>query len=295
MVELNIRGPSVRLCLVPILIGSTAVFYSCVPSAQLVLKGPVADECTSAGLKGCDEIAEGALLYADGKPDQGERKLARGLRANAGKAAELKKFADGLELVGKVPGASQYVAPLQPAVRLIQKIAKEEAERTVEETTEPRVAQSGLAREDSGSAASAPLFGPKAIAPITSTIAHREPLAIPRKPPSSNYFMVAGNVLAEQCRFVGTPKMLCFSEATDSAKIVSDIIVSSGCSSDVVVTSRLGIEPEWAVYVPAGRGADVHGAALPLRAGRTFTVGVAYKTDDPAPVLSRNSSRLIVA
>ena len=72
-------------------------------------------------------------------------------------------------------------------------------------------------------------------------------------------------------------------EFVESTRVISDIIVSSGCTSDVVVTGRMGIEPEWAVYVPTGRGADVHGASLPLRPGRTLTVGVAYKSEDPTP------------
>ncbi len=282
MVGSSVRGLWVRVFCLPILAGSTYALIACVPSAQLVLKGPIADQCTSAGLKGCDEIADGALLYADGKPIEGERKLARGLRANARKAAELKKFADALELVGKVPGASQYVAPLQPAVRLIQEVAAEDAKLASVETENEHPQPSKKIVEPASKPSSAKI-GAKPIDGPAGTGFGFEALPAPVKPPSSNYYMVAGNGLAEQCRFVGTPRMLCMNEFVESTRIISDIIVSSGCTSDVVVTGRMGIEPEWAVYVPTGRGADVHGAALPLRPSRTLTVGVAYKSDYPTP------------
>ena len=66
---------------------------------------------------------------------------------------------------------------------------------------------------------------------------------------------------------------------------MSDVIVPTACSSDVVVMGRIGIEPDWVIHASAGRGADVHGAALPLRAMHTLTVGVAYKSEDPSPDL----------
>ncbi len=77
--------------------------------------------------------------------------------------------------------------------------------------------------------------------------------------------------------------MLCVHNSIEHATIVSDIIVSSGCPSDVVVLARQGIEPDWVVYVPAGRGVEVHSASLPMTPGRSFSVGVAYKGDDPQP------------
>ncbi len=283
MVGSSFWGLWVRAFCLPILTVSPCALTSCVPSAQLVLKGPIADQCTSAGLKGCDEISEGALLYADGKPIEGEQKLARGLRANAKKAAELKKFADALELVGKVPGASQYVAPLQPAVRLIQQVAAEDAKLAAKLEAENENPQPNEKNLEPASKTSSAKIGAKLIDVPAVTRSDLEALPTPVKPPSSNYYMVAGNGLAEQCRFVGTPKMLCMNEFVESTRVISDIIVSSGCTSDVVVTGRMGIEPEWAVYVPTGRGADVHGASLPLRPGRTLTVGVAYKSEDPTP------------
>lgn len=36
---------------------------------------------------------------------------------------ELKKFADGLELLSNVPGTGPYIVPLQPAIHLIQQVA----------------------------------------------------------------------------------------------------------------------------------------------------------------------------
>jgi hypothetical protein len=202
---------------------------------------------------------------------------------NAGKAAQLKQFADAIAQIGRIPGASQYVAPLQPAVRLIQEIAAEDAKRTTK-TTEPanqplQAAQIAVAASKSHSPF--PYRKTEAVAAVQDAQSETPP--IPAAPPMSSYYMVAGNGLAEQCRFVGTPKMLCLNEFSEGTKIVSDVIVSSGCTSDIVVMGRIAIEPDWVVYVPAGRGADVHGATLPLRPGRTLTVGVAYKSEGPTP------------
>lgn len=282
MAIVNLRG--VGLLRLPFGFGSTCALVACVGGAQMMLKGPVTDQCTSVGLNGCDEITEGALLYADGKQIEGEKKLERGLHANAGKATELKKFADAIALVGRIPGASQYVAPLQPAVRLIQRVAAEDAQR-VAETMESESQPQQVARKNVTLSKWVPPSIDETNANTRTQMVSNDSPRIPVTPPVSSYYMVAGNGLAEQCRFVGTPKMLCLNELIEGTRTVSDVIVPSGCSSDVVVIGRIAIEPDWVVYASAGRGADVHGAALPLRPMHTLTVGVAYKSEDPPPDL----------
>jgi hypothetical protein len=101
--------------------------------------------------------------------------------------------------------------------------------------------------------------------------------------PSSVFFMLAGNALAGDCRFPGAPMMRCVHEAVETTRIVSDIIVSPACPYDVLFASHHGIDLDWATYAPAGKGAEVHGAALPLLPGRTLTAGVGYTTNDATP------------
>jgi len=52
---------------------------------------------------------------------------------------------------------------------------------------------------------------------------------------------------------------------------------------DVLVTSRRGLENDWMVYAPAGKGAEVHGANLPLDTKRRLTVAAAQKSEDVPP------------
>ena len=259
-----------------VLLFGVAAFTTACGGAQMVLKRPLTDRCESAELDGCEDIATGLTLYADGDASTGEQRLSRGLRANAKKAAELKKFAVVLQTVGKIPGAGQYAAPLQPAVRLVLQIAEEQEQQNRQSTEGKIEPQHPTAVKEPST-----LVATKADVPpqATPSEAPRERIA----PPASTFWMVAGNALAEPCRFVGTPKMLCLHNSVENAAIVSDVIVSSGCPFDIVIMSHHGLDPDWAVYVPASRGADVHSATLPLLPGRKLTVGVAYKADDPQP------------
>lgn len=258
---------------------------ACVGGAQIVLKSPIHDQCTSAGLSGCEDIAEGATLYADGHPDEGHPRLARGLRSNATKAAELKKFADGLELVGKVQGAGQYVAPLQPAIKLVQQTAAEAAALKALEQPSPSVLPSApaiavparLARATERQAITQPWL-------VSSTSESRTPEEQkPLAPPVATFWLPTGNTLAVACRFAGTPKMLCLIERIDSPRQVTDLIVSPACPVDVLVSCRHGLENDWVVYAPAGKGADIHGAALPITTRQSLTIAIAQKSDDALP------------
>jgi hypothetical protein len=44
---------------------------------------------------------------------------------------------------------------------------------------------------------------------------------------------------------------------------------SSASSRFFLFASHYGLDLDWATYAPAGKGAEVHGAALPLLPGRT--------------------------
>lgn len=258
---------------------------ACAGGAQLVLKPPIEDGCNTAGLKGCGQIAEGATLYADGHEPVGEQKLAQGLRANADKAAELRKFADALELVGKVPGAGQYVAPLQPAIRLVQRIAAEAAEREAQlkatALSSPTVAETQ--KQASTTASQLP--------PQHASNAAEQPQGVvspanspppARSPTQASFWQFSGNSQLTRCRFPGTPTMLCAQEVTQARKIVTDVMVSTACSADVLIASRHRLNFDWLVYAPAGKGAEVHGASLPLDQKHSITVAIVPKNDEVA-------------
>ena len=256
---------------------AAVVLASCVGDAQFVLRQPVAARCLTAGLRDCETITEGTLLYADGKPSAGRPLLLQGLRANAGKPAELERFAHGLELIGDVSNDGVFQTPLQPAVWLVRYAAQQEAKRGQLATADaPAIAEQSKLAE---------YHKPTLIA--TSVVqSARSPLSAPvtsTKAPASVFFMLAGNALAADCRFPGAPMMLCVHESVEVARIVSDIIVSPACPYDVLFASRHGIDLDWVTYAPAGKGAEVHGAALPLVPGRILTAGVSYTSEDVTP------------
>lgn len=253
----------------------------CAGGAQFVLKSPIQDQCTTAGLNGCPEIAEGATLYADGKAPEGEKKLEQGLAANAEKAAELKQFADGLALVGHIPGAGQYVAPLQPAILLVQKVATAAAEQQAQK--KQLAALSENAQADAPNA-----IGPQdgsARASSRPSVVVASPVE-PPPPPVATFWLVENNVLASPCRFAGLPQMRCIHESVEEAKVITDVMISSGCPVDVMIASRAGLNFDWLVYAAAGKGAEVHAASLPLEAKRSISVAVSQlSTKGDAPTL----------
>ncbi|MGC4064084.1 MAG: hypothetical protein QM784_05475 [Polyangiaceae bacterium] len=253
------------------------LFGACGGTAQVILKAPIQDQCESAGLRGCRSIAEGATLYADGKTTEGERQLATGLSENAEKAKELKQFADGLELVGKLPGAAPYVAPMQPVITLVQRAAQVAA---AAESSRRSAAISRADQKPTSDSASVPNTNTSEEATVTSpsrpaTTTDGKPSDTPEAPEHvSTFWLPNGSMLATECRFAGVPRMTCLHETIERTRTVTDISLSEACSSDVLVATRVQFNFDWLIYVPAGKGVQIHGANLPLIQSHTFTVAI---------------------
>jgi len=91
-------------------------------SARLVLKQPITARCEQSGLKGCGELVEGALLHAEGRPDEGNARLKVGAALNA--TEEVHAFARALrglapimpagEVTKKVLAAADFLAAFDP-------------------------------------------------------------------------------------------------------------------------------------------------------------------------------------
>jgi hypothetical protein len=78
----------------------------CGGSASLVLKTPVSNECQKASLQGCDEIAEGVLLYVEGRKGEGAIKLRTAAQKNS--PEKIQSFAAVLGTLSRAPGAGKY-------------------------------------------------------------------------------------------------------------------------------------------------------------------------------------------
>ncbi|MGA7743184.1 MAG: hypothetical protein WCE40_15220, partial [Polyangia bacterium] len=61
-------------------------------------------------LKQCDDLVNGILLYVDGDEDGARSALADAVRAN--QPEKLRKFAEGLQTISHIPGASSYMEPI---------------------------------------------------------------------------------------------------------------------------------------------------------------------------------------
>lgn len=76
--------------------------------AQLILKPPMESQCNQAGITGCPEIVEGALIYIEGDQAKGKDQMLRGTATNA--PDNVKKFAKAIKelQLDKIPGAAKY-------------------------------------------------------------------------------------------------------------------------------------------------------------------------------------------
>lgn len=257
----------------------SGTLVSCVGDAQFILHRPVMDGCAAARLANCRNLTQATLLFAEGNPVDGRRRLLAGLGENRGKSSELETFALSLEQVSATYGGGEFQSPLQPAVYLLRQMAEQQAQKTI--TREER----GALRTNPtvlGTRKAAQLAG-TSVEPGRSGTAISPATFAGETTPSSVFFMLAGNALASDCRFPGAPLMRCVHEAVETVRVVSDIIVSPACPYDVLFASHHGIDLDWATYAPAGKGAEVHGAELPLLLGRTLTAGVSYTTSDAMP------------
>ncbi len=85
--------------------------------ARLLLKDPIDKKCTDAGLKNCQDITEGLLLYAEGKPEDGKPHLRTAALANS--PDQVQTFATAITAIGDIPGTAKYLGPVLDAARFL--------------------------------------------------------------------------------------------------------------------------------------------------------------------------------
>jgi hypothetical protein len=95
-------------------------------SGRVVLEKPIADQCQTSGLKSCNELTEGVLLYIEGDQQNAVHKLH--LAVNANEPEEVLAFADGLKTVSQIPGAGQMTAPIQQVINVLATEARRAGE-----------------------------------------------------------------------------------------------------------------------------------------------------------------------
>ncbi len=271
------------------------VVAGCGGGPRLVLKQPIVNKCTEAGLRGCPDITEGAMLYAEGKQAEGQTALEKGLAANLDNPQELGSFAEGLELVGRLPGAGSYVAPLQPALRIIrqaaaaaEKHAKAVHPPDVEaQAPDPVVAATSAVAERAKTPAAPAAASVVSPFPIPAPDAADRPAAIApppqRREPRVQFVVVPGHPKARFCEFPGSGKMTCVHQLVPRPRWIHSVIVSNACPYDVFVASGSGTNSDWVIFAAGGKGTAVSGTSLPVGQGKFLTVGTAQEADDALP------------
>jgi hypothetical protein len=239
----------------------------CSGAVHTSIRSPVRSQCNVDGLRNCDAIAEGTSLFANGSPTDGATRLGQGLDANQERTDDLLRFADNLQLMSLVLESGMYAASLQPAVQLIRYAAAN--------ATSNKAPAQALDENYSLDQCLLKIAEHQRIAPLFRPFA-TDPGAAPDVPgPSvSKVWMVFGNSLASTCKSAELPKMKCLEEVVEMPKIVTDVLVSSTCPVDIVVSSRVEHDFDWFVYAPAGKGANVLGASLPLGAKHVMAVAI---------------------
>lgn len=103
------QGPSAALAIV--------VCSACAVGTSMV-KAPIQERCEEVPLKGCSEIADGAVLFIEGKTAEAKEKLRAGAVQNA--PEDVRRFASAVVLVSKLPGVGPYAAPVASIAQFLE-------------------------------------------------------------------------------------------------------------------------------------------------------------------------------
>ena len=91
-----------------------AAFVGGCGGARFILESPINQRCAAAGLKACPELTAGVLDYVEGKEDEALEHLRRGAAENG--KAKIKQFADSLGGLTSLPGADEFMEPINKVI-----------------------------------------------------------------------------------------------------------------------------------------------------------------------------------
>jgi hypothetical protein len=84
---------------------------------SMVVKPPLESQCHRLPIKGCGELVDGVLLYAEGDRAGAMQKVELARRENT--PADLQKFGEGLRSAASLPGAGSVAQPLNELADLL--------------------------------------------------------------------------------------------------------------------------------------------------------------------------------
>jgi hypothetical protein len=229
--------------------------------AGAMLKGPIAGQCQSMGLKGCPDLADGVVLYIEGDQKKAEEKLIAAAGANT--PDQILQFACVLKAINMIPGADSFMQPILKVVDLLEKSKKGEAKAEGEPGASATAGTTGNAAE-TPARRSCPRFP----AEIVVTTAATDPTQI-RAGTTSPLDDQDG---VDCKRLVPGATGRCVL-ATPGPLVVTDLVGTAECTVFVASAAKPPDTgpPDWLLASPQ----SIHGARLLVGPNRWLVVGAA--------------------
>jgi hypothetical protein len=224
----------------------TFALLSCGGAASLVLKSPIADKCHDAGLRGCDDLADGVIAYATGDKETGLHKIEKGVAQNA--PDQLQEFAAKVRLLKDIPGAQQYAGPLIEVADLLAPSGSTRGAMSRAATSSGTTASMSTG-SDGPASRSRSLAG--SIVVGADTIAHK------------------CLALQDESFVPESASALCLPLAQGPLE-VTDAHVVGPCPNALLLGAGEMSSPTWFLLVPPQGVLAAHGAELPVRAGEAL-------------------------
>ncbi len=270
--------------------------------ARFVLEKPIADQCVSAGLQGRPQITEGILLVAEGNKQAGIDKIREGAAEN--EPQDFQDFVAAMRLLGKIPGAGQYVAPINQVLAMVSppssrsRVANERRRRRPDaESADARQASAEIyedlspeerqpTRKRRTASADQQPPSPDRADPAEDK---EKPLVDPRADVSKWEAETVVPLMhndSRQCA-LGAP----LSPLGESAKghcvrvspgplVITEIHTLPGCTADLFALAGGVSTPRWILYSPAGSAPlNVTEAFLSVRPKEYFVIGATASSE----------------
>ncbi len=234
---------------------------------SLIIKDPIVEKCTSAGIQGCPDLTDGVVLFVEGNQDEGKSKVLHGTAANS--PEQLREFATILQLVGKIPGATGYMGPVLEVAKIILDEAKKKPEGKGKKPLEGEIVAEGRERE---------------LKPA--------PPIVPQGLPGPDRFLTADTDMDRLVSGIAAPALspshvscaspidLATAWCITAAKgpfVVTDLRAGPGCLADIFASAGDAGARSWSLAGSPLAPLTVHGGRLLVRTGEALVLGAGGK------------------
>lgn len=237
-------------------------------AAQLAMKGPITNQCSSSGLKGCPDLTDGVMEYIGGDKAVAEQKLRAAAAANS--PEKLRMFARALDPIGSSIGGDAGAA-LKSVAAILDPTLDDAptAKASGEPTTAAGKRSPGGTDRDGGRTAVAAL----ATRPASPTVVVEELRAGTERLATDPRAATCGGIFGSDPKcarvrvFVGP-------------LVVTNAYTSGGCPDELFLIAGRLEKPHWILLDPAGAAMNVSGQFI-LEDGEELFAGVRASAGTP--------------